>query len=172
MRYVLAALPLVLCVSAATAEPVKTYVFTADPAHGFVDEELKARRETVADVRKAIGHKRHAGTFVLVDSAADADLSLEVAWRGKLVTDQTTGTAQVLVPGVATSSTSPVTQNNIRLVLSVRDYRRDVWGIEPNKLTVLGHVPQNTWGGLAEDAVKRVAEWVRENMAQLASTVR
>lgn len=159
-------LPLLL-VLAGPAEPIRVYVFTAEPTHGFVDEDLTARRDSVADLRLAL--PKHARGFRLVDSAEVADITLEVAWRGKLTAPPTvTGGVTTVVAGVAVTSTTTTTptQDNMRVVMKVGDYRQELWGVDPQDPS-----DQLFWKKQAERVAKAVAKWARDNDAQLRAAL-
>lgn len=161
-------LPLLLALSG-PAEPIRVYVFTAEPAHGFVDEDLKARRDSVADLRKAFALPKYARGFRLVDAPESADIALEVAWRGKLPTQPTTSSGvTTVVAGVAVTSTTTgaTTQGALRVVMAVGEYRNDVWGVDPQDPSDL-----LTWRGQAERIAKAVAKWASENEARLRATL-
>lgn len=167
-RFVVLAMVGVLSSTMAAAAPAwKVYVYTADGAGGFIDQDVKDRRASVADVRKTVADKRYRERFALVDSPELADFSIEVAWRGKLTTDKTSGQIVVWAPAVGTTTQSPITQDNLKLVLHVGEHQQEFWGLEPKKTDWLGNVPQRFWGDLAQEAVKHLAVWVQENEAAL-----
>lgn len=152
---------------AAAPAPWKVYVYTAEDPGGFVDQAVTDRRASLTDVRRAFEDGRYRERFTLVERPELADFTLEVAWRGALTTDKTTGSVSVLAPGTAIGSQSPVLQQNLKLILRVRDHQQEFWGAEPNKTNWAGNIPYQSWKALAAGAVTHVAAWVQENDAAL-----
>lgn len=154
--------------STAAAAPLKVYVFTKDNAGGFVDDELKHRQESVADVKKSISDKKYSGVYELVESREAANVLLEVAWRGRLQTDKRTGTATML-SGTSTvvADSNTVTQDNLKLIITIGEYSKEFWGLEPDKKDWLGNVPQRLWRDLAKLGVENVAKWTEQNTTQI-----
>ena len=155
----------------AAAQPYSVRVTTKMNEQGFVDADSKARTDSVGDVTKALRDKKYKDLFVVTDKD-DSDLVIEVAWRGKITTDKTSGSTTV-VPGTLTavSDSSHITQDNLKLNLLVGTYQQEFWALEPGKTDWLGGVPQAFWSVQAKDAVSKIAKWATENKVPLVAAI-
>jgi hypothetical protein len=67
----------------AAAEPLKMFVFTNEMPSGSVDEQLKARRESLQDLVKTLSSPRYQKTLTLVKNREAADVIVELVSRGE-----------------------------------------------------------------------------------------
>ena len=94
-----------LAASPAFGQGYRVSVATAATPGGFVNAETKGRQDSVNDIIKALkDEKDYRSLFTVVEDPAQADLRLEVAWRGAIETDITTGSV-TLIPGTGTVQT-------------------------------------------------------------------
>src|SRR4051812_2308418 len=70
----------------AAAEPLKVFVFTNEVPSGSVDEQLKARRESLQDVLNALSRPKFRSTLSVVKSRGEADVIVELLSRGETTT--------------------------------------------------------------------------------------
>jgi len=134
------------------AEPVKVFVFTNEVPSGKVDEQLKARRESLQDLVKALSLGKYQKTLTVVKSRDGADVIVELVSRGETTTSAAGSSTRAA--GGATSSashSSSVTKQFLKFRIST--------GGHTDNLTTEGQLP---WPKMAdraaEDLVKRIAE--------------
>jgi len=153
-------------VGTASAEPYKVYVFAKADADGFVDADSKVRKDSVADVKEALADKKYRDMFVIVESPEQADLKIEIMWRGPVALDMTTGQT-TLIPGIGTAfhQGRRVAQNNLKLDVTVGDRTQTFWSLKPGTRAI----KMVSWSGHAERAVKNIATWTTENRTAIAS---
>jgi hypothetical protein len=89
--------------TAASAEPLKMFVFTNEVPSGSVDEQLKARRESLRDLVKTLSSPRYQKTLTLVKSREGADVVIELMSRGE-TTASVAGSSTRAAGGTAASA--------------------------------------------------------------------
>ena len=138
--------------TAASAEPLKMFVFTNEVPSGSVDEQLKARRESLRDLVKTLSSPRYQKTLTLVKSREGADVVIELVSRGE-TTASVAGSSTRAADGTAASASrsSSVTKQFLKFRIST--------GGHTDNLTTEGQLP---WPKMAdraaEDLLKRIAE--------------
>jgi len=144
--------------SIAAAEPVKIFLFTNDVPSGSVDEQLKARQESLKDLREIFADPKYQGTFTLVPSRSAADVVVELLSRGEITTS--TRSSSTRASGGAetsASSSSSVTKQHLKFRLSAGQLTHD--------LTTEGQA--RSWRIMAQRAADDIANWVKANDQQI-----
>jgi hypothetical protein len=138
--------------TAATAEPLKVFVFTNDVPSGSVDEQLKARRESLQDLVKILSTPRYEKALMLLKSRAGADVIVELVSRGETTTSGA-GSSTRAARGATTSASrsSSVTKQFLKFRISA--------GQATHNLTTEDQLP---WPKMAERAAEQVAKWIVE----------
>lgn len=152
----------------AAAQPYTVHVSAPSAGREAADDDSKGRQDSVVDVRNALNDRKYRQLFTMAESEDDADLLLEVVWRGAVETDQTV-TITPVGPGRSAplGSRTRVLQDNLRLKLTAGPLEREFWALEPGKTNWMGNVPRLFWRDLAKEAVERFAAWARENEQRL-----
>jgi len=138
----------------ATAEPLKVFVFTNEVSSGSVDEQLKARRETLQDLIKSLSSLKYEKTLTLVKSREGADVLIELVSRGETTTSvasRSTSTAGGAAASASRSST--VTKQFLKFRISA--------GQQTHDLITEDQLP---WTKMAERAAETLVKWISENV--------
>ena len=138
----------------ATAEPLKMFVFTNEVPSGSVDEQLKARRESLQDLVKTLSSPRYQKTLTLVKSREGADVIVELVSRGE--TTMSAASSSTRGAGGATESASrstSVTKQFLKFGISA--------GQRTDNLTTEDQLP---WPKMAERAAEQLTNWIIANV--------
>jgi hypothetical protein len=153
-----ALLSLALIVAAAStvaaAEPLKMFVFTNEVPSGSVDEQLKARRESLQDLVRTLSSPRYQKTLTLVKSREGADVIVELVSRGE--TRASVASSSNRAAGGATASasrSSSVTKQFLKFRISAGQLTHD--------LTTEDQLP---WPKMAERAAEDLVKWIVEKV--------
>jgi hypothetical protein len=148
----------------ATSAQYAVYVFTAAEAQSTAAPGVADLHDSVDDVKKALAARKYQDVFTLAEDRDQADVLIEVMWRGELETEET-GPHVRIVPGDpgGVSSVGPhrILQNNLRVKLTHRGSQTELWAIEPGKAGWLGNAPRLSWRDLAEKTVDKIAGLIR-----------
>src|SRR5205085_942627 len=106
MRAVLMSFVLIaaLALGISAAEPLKVFVFTNQVPSGSVDEQLKARRESLQELVKILSSQMYQKTLTLVKNREGADVIVELVSRGE--TTMSAESKSTRAAGGATASAS------------------------------------------------------------------
>ena len=138
----------------AAAEPLKVFVFTNEVPSGSVDEQLKARRESLQDLVKALSGPRYEKTLTLVKSRQGADVIVELVSRGETTTSVASSSTRAAGDATASASrSSTVTKQFLRFRMSA--------GQRTHNLTTENQLP---WPKMAERAAEQLVKWIAENV--------
>ena len=137
----------------AAAEPLKVFVFTNEVPSGSVDEQLKARRESLQDLVKALSGPRYEKTLTLVKSRQGADVIGELVSRGETTTSVASSTRAAGDATASASRSSTVTKQFLRFRMSA--------GQRTHNLTTENQLP---WPKMAERAAEQLVKWIAENV--------
>jgi len=153
-----ALLSLVLIAAAAStvaaAEPLKIFVFTNEVPSGSVDEQLKARRESLQDLVKTLASPRYEKTLTLVKSREGADVIIELVSRGETTTSVASSSTSAAGGATASASrSSTVTKQFLKFRISA--------GQHTHNLTTEDQLP---WTKMAERAAEQLVKWIIENV--------
>lgn len=137
------------------AEPLKIFVFTNEVPSGSVDEQLKARRESVQDLVKAFSSEKYAKVLTVVKSRDMADVTIELLSRGETTTSAASSSTRAS-GGASTSASrsSSVTKQFLKFRVSA--------GNRTDNLTTEDQLP---WPKMAERAAEELATWISANVA-------
>ena len=138
----------------AAAEPLKMFVFTNEVPRGSVDEQLKARRESLQDLVKTLSNPRYQKTLTLVKSREGADVIVELVSRGE--TRASVASSSNRAAGGATASasrSSSVTKQFLKFRISAGQLTHD--------LTTEDQLP---WPKMAERAAEDLVKWIVEKV--------
>jgi hypothetical protein len=137
----------------AGAEPLKVFVFTNEVPSGSVDEQLKARRESLQDLVKALSSPRYEKTLTLVKGGAGADVIIELVSRGETTTSVASSSTSAAGGATASASrSSTVTKQFLKFHISAGQHTHD--------LTTEDQLP---WTKMAERAAQDLIKWITEN---------
>ena len=156
MRAALLSLSLIgAAVSTVTAgEPPKIFVFTNEVPSGSVDEQLKARRESLQDLVKTLSSPKYQKTLTLVKSRDEADVVVELVSRGATTTSAAGSSRRAAGGATASASySSSVTKQFLSFRISA--------GQSTRELTTEGQLP---WPKMAERAAEDLAKWIVEKV--------
>jgi site-specific recombinase XerD len=138
----------------AAAEPVKVYVFTNEVPSGSVDEQLKARRESLQDLVKILSSPRYQKILSLVKSREGADVIVELVSRGETKTSAASSASRAAGGATASASrSSSVTKQFLKFRISA--------GQRAENLTTEDQLP---WPKMAELAAEDLVEWIGVNV--------
>ena len=151
------ALTCVVASSIVAAEPIKIFLFTNEVPSGSVDEQLKARQESLKDLKVVLSGQKYQGTFTLVPSRNAADVAVELLSRGETTTSATSRSTRA-AGGAETSASSSaaVTKQHLRFRISA--------GPLTHELTTEAQLP---WRQMAQRAVEDITGWVTANDQQI-----
>jgi len=141
-------------VAAAEPLPLKMFVFTNEVPSGSVDEQLKARRESLQDLVKTLSSPRYQRTLTLVKSREGADVFVELVSRGE--TTASVASSSNRAAGGATASearSSSVTKQFLKFRISAGQLTHD--------LTTEDQLP---WPKMAERAAEDLVKWIVEKV--------
>jgi hypothetical protein len=134
----------------AAAEPLKVFVFTNEVPSGSVDEQLKARRESLQDLVKILASPTYQKTLTLVKSRAGADVIVELVSRGETTTSGAGSSTHAVGGGTASASrSSSVTKRFLKFRVSA--------GQVTDNLTTEDQLP---WSNMAERAADQLVKWI------------
>ena len=140
--------------STVAAEPLKVFVFTNEVPSGSVDEQLKARREALQDLIKALSSPRYEKTLTLVKSRAGADVIIDLVSRGETTTSAASRSTSAAGGATASASrSSTVTKQFLKFRISA--------GQQTHNLTSEDQLP---WPKMAERAADQLVKWITENV--------
>jgi hypothetical protein len=140
--------------SGAAAEPLNVFVFTNEVPSGSVDEQLKARRESLQDLAKALASPRYGKTLTLVKSREGADVIIELVSRGETTTSVASRSTSAADGATASSSrSSTVTKQFLKFRVSA--------GRRTHDLTTEAQLP---WTRMAERAAEDLVKWIVGNV--------
>ena len=138
----------------AAAAPLKIFVFTNEVPSGSVDEQLKARRESLQDLVKALSGPRYEKTLTLVKSLQGADVIVELVSRGETKTSAASRSTRAAGGATASASrSSTVTKQFLKFRMSA--------GQQTHDLTSEDQLP---WPEMAERAAEQLVKWITENV--------
>ena len=138
----------------AAAEPLQLFVFTNEVPSGSVDEQLKARRESLQDLVKTLSSPRYAKTLTLVNSREGADVIIELVSRGETSTSVASNSTRAAGGVTASASrSSTVTKQFLKFRISA--------GQQTHNLTTEDQLP---WTKMAERAAEDLVKWISENV--------
>jgi len=138
----------------AGAEPLKVFVFTNEVPSGSVDEQLKARRESLQDLVKILSGPRYEKTLMLVKSRQGADVIVELVSRGETTTSAASRSTRAAGGATASASrSSTVTKQFLKFRMSA--------GQQTHDLTSEDQLP---WPEMAERAAEQLVKWITENV--------
>ena len=138
----------------AAAAPLKIFVFTNEVPSGSVDEQLKARRESLQDLVKALSGPRYEKTLTLVKSRQGADVIVELVSRGETTTSAASRSTRAAGGATASASrSSTVTKQFLKFRMSA--------GQQTHDLTSEDQLP---WPEMAERAAEQLVKWITENV--------
>jgi hypothetical protein len=138
----------------AAAEPLKVFVFTNEVPSGSVDEQLKARRESLQDFVKTLSSPRYQKTLTLVKSREGADVVVELVSRGETTTSMAGSSTRAAGGATAGASrSSSVTKQFLKFRISAGQHTHD--------LTTEDQLP---WPKMAERAAEHLVKWIVENV--------
>ena len=138
----------------AAAAPLKIFVFTNEVPSGSVDEQLKARRESLQDLVKILSGPRYEKTLMLVKSRQGADVIVELVSRGETTTSAASRSTRAAGGATASASrSSTVTKQFLKFRMSA--------GQQTHDLTSEDQLP---WPEMAERAAEQLVKWITENV--------
>ena len=121
MKVVLLALALMATFecSIAAAEPTKIFLFTNEVPSGSVDEQLKARENSLRELSNALSGPQYKDTVMLVQSRDRADVIVELVSRGETTTSASGSSTRAVGGGTASrSQSSSVTTRHLKFRIS------------------------------------------------------
>jgi hypothetical protein len=134
----------------AAGEPVKVFIFTNEVPSGSVDEQLKARRESVQDLVKILSSPRYQKTLTVVKSREGADVSVELLSRGETTAAATSSATRAAGGATASASRSAtVTKQFLKFRMTA--------GQQAHDLTTEN---QLSWPRMAERAAEDIVKWI------------
>jgi hypothetical protein len=154
MRAALLSLALIAAAAStvAAAEPLKVFVFTNEVPSGSVDEQLKARRESLQDLVKTLSGPKYEKTLTLVREGAD--VIIELVSRGETTTSAASSSTSAAGGATASASrSSTVTKQFLKFRMSA--------GQHAHNLTTEDQLP---WTKMAERAAEQLVKWITENV--------
>jgi len=155
MRAALLSLALIAAAASKVgAEPLRVFVFTNEVPSGAVDEQLKARRESLQDLVKTLSSPRYEKTLTLVKSRQGADVIVELVSRGETTTSVASRATRASGGATASASRSS-TVNKQFLTFRIAAGRRT------HNLTTEDQLP---WSKMAERAAEDLVKWISENV--------
>ena len=138
----------------AAAEPLKIFVFTNEVPSGSVDEQLKARRESLQDLVKTLSSPRYQKTLTLVKSREGADVIVELVSRGETRASMASSSNRAAGGATASASrSSSVTKQFLKFRISAGQLTHD--------LTTEDQLP---WPKMAERAAEDLVKWIVEKV--------
>lgn len=138
----------------AAAEPLKMFVFTSEVSSGSVDEQLKARRESLQDLVETLSSPRYQNTLTLVKSREGADVIVELVSRGETTTSVASSSERAADGARASASrSSSVTKRFLKYRISA--------GRHTDNLTTEDQLP---WPRMAERAAEDLVKWIVEKI--------
>jgi len=138
----------------AAAEPLKMFVFTNEVPSASVDEQLKARRESLQDLVKTLSSPRYEKTLTLVKSGEGADVIIELVSRGETTTSVASSSTSAAGGATASASrSSTVTKQFLKFRISA--------GQHTHNLTTEDQLP---WTKMAERAAEHLVKWIIESV--------
>jgi hypothetical protein len=141
--------------TAATAEPLKMFVFTNEVPSGSVDEQLKARRESLQDLVKTLSSPRYQKTITLVKSREGADVVVELVSRGETTTSAASRSTQAAGGATASAShSSSVTKRFLTFRISASQHT-DIFTTED----------QLPWPNMADRAAEDLVKWIAQKVS-------
>jgi len=144
----------------AGAEAIAVYLFTNETPSGTVDEQLKARQESLQDLKRVFADEKYQGTFALVPNRAAADLIVELLSRGETTTSTEKSAARQTDNATASASfSSSVTRQRLHFRLTSGQLNDD--------LTTEAQLP---WPKMAERAVDDILKWAQVHRRGAAAT--
>ena len=102
------------------------------------------------DVTKALGGRKYRERFRLVTSQAEADLALEITFRGEQPTNQSTQTGGVEIGGAEASTRSAQMEKTLKATVRITS---------TTEFTVSGGL----WSKIAEGVAESFSQWTAEN---------
>ena len=138
----------------ARAEPLKVFVSTNEVPSGSVDEQLKARRESLQDLVKTLSGPRYEKTLTFVKSREGADVIIELVSCGETTTSAASSSTSAAGGATASASrSSTVTKQFLKFRISA--------GQQTHNLTTEDQLP---WPKMAERAAEQLVKWISENV--------
>ena len=138
----------------AAAEPLKIFLFTSEVPSGSVDEQLKARRESLQDLVKTLSSPRYEKTLTLVKSREGADVIIELVSRGETTTSVASSSTSAAGGATASASrSSTVTKQFLKFRISA--------GQQTHHQTTEDQLP---WATMAERAAEHLLKWIIQNV--------
>jgi len=138
----------------AAAEPLKVFAFTNEVPSASVDEQLKARRESLQDLVKTLSSPRYVKMLTLVKSRGGADVIIELVSRGETTTSVASSSSSAAGGATASASrSSTVTKQFLKFRISA--------GQRTHNLTTEDQLP---WTKMAERAAEHLVKWSIENV--------
>ena len=125
---------------------------------GSVDEQLKARRESLQDLVKTLSGPGYEKTLTLVKSREGADVIIELVSRGETTTSASNSSTRAAGGATASASrSSTVTKQFLKFRMSA--------GQHTHNLTTEDQLP---WTKMAERAAEHLVKWIIENVVPAA----
>jgi hypothetical protein len=134
----------------AAAEPVKLFLFTKpSPGTAVVDEQLKARQESLREITKALNDAKYRDSIAVVQSRDAADVIVELVSRGETTrSSSSSSTRSVGVGGTASAARSASeTKRHLKFLITITGLAEE--------LTTEGPLP---WGEMAQNAARDIAK--------------
>jgi len=147
----------------APPDAVTVHVFADVVQHGYGDVAAKDRADSLKDLIEAflnsgMGRER---TIVLVDSADDADVLVEVISRRRAPTRGPAGVTTVAPFGQPSASMTPPTLPAVLLRLSTDFYKTDLESRATSR--------SPTWKTAATSGASDILDWIQMNREQLVA---
>jgi hypothetical protein len=140
--------------TAATVQPLKVFVFTNEAPSGSVDEQLKARRESLQDLVKTLSSPTYQKTITLVKSREGADVIVELVSRGETTTSVASSSTRAAGGATASASrSSSATKRFLKFRISA--------GQDTHNLTTEDQLP---WPDMADRAAEDLVKWIVEKV--------
>jgi hypothetical protein len=134
---------------AAAAEPVKVFVFTNEVPSGAVDEQLKAREESLQDLVKALSSPTYQKAVTVVKDRQAADVIVELVSRGEVTNSASSSSTRQAGGATASASRSAsITKQFLKFRISA--------GQQTDNLTTEDQLP---WPKMAERAAEQLVRW-------------
>ena len=152
-------LSLIAVPSIAGAQPVKVFLFTKpSPGSAAVDEQFKARQESLKEVVKALQDAKYQASIAVVQSRDAADVIVELVSRGEITrSSASSSTRSVGAGGTASASQSASeTKRHLKFLMTA--------GGPAKELTTEGQQP---WNEMAQKAAGDIARWTADSRLPL-----
>jgi len=159
MRTICFALALTCLAASGTvaAEPIKIFLFTNEIPSGSVDEQLKARQESLKDLKEIFADRKYQGRFTLAPSRDAADVAVELLSRGETTTGANSSSTRAAGGAESSASSSAsVTKQRLKFRISA--------GQLTHELATEGQLP---WRMMAQRAVDDITRWLTANDQQI-----